>query len=79
MPFYNLFKRVAGLPYFLKKFIAWFLMKFTAEKRLAKQLRALINVDYEGINKLHQRFDAWRVMFDNKWRAKGIDALVAPC
>jgi hypothetical protein len=36
-------------------------------------------LDHEGVNGLYQRWDAWRVVFDNKWREAGIDALVSPC
>lgn len=39
----------------------------------------MVNKDHEGVNALHQRWDAWRVKLDTQWRASGIDALLTPC
>lgn len=39
----------------------------------------MLNKDHEGVNGLHQRWDAWRVNFDEKWRKAGIEALISPC
>lgn len=79
MPFYRLFSFIAGCPQWFKSFAAWFLRTFTSEKRLAKRLVALRNRDYNGVNALHQSWDAWRVRFDEKWAKAGLDGCISPC
>ena len=79
MPFYNLFMLATSLPNFLKRTATYILEKFTSEKRLAERLRSLHDKNHEEINQLYQRWDAWRVAFDNKWREAGISSLVSPC
>lgn len=79
MPFYKLMKFLMLLPNFFRNFIAGFLDRFTSEKRIANRLRGMLDKDHEGINALYQRWDSWRIRFDNKWRAEGIDALITPC
>jgi len=68
-----------ALPNFFRRFIAWFLNKFTCEYRLAKRVEALVDRDHDGVSVLYQKFGLWREMFDEKWRQAGIDALISPC
>lgn len=79
MPYYNLMTNLTFLPDWFKRGLAWFLNKFTNEQRTAKRILALQQKDHEGVNALHQRWDAWRVKLDEQWKAAGIDALLTPC
>lgn len=79
MPFYRLFVLAASLPNWLLKCATWVLVTCTAERRLAHRARALRSLNHEEVNGLHQRWDAWRMAFDDKWRSAGLDALIAPC
>lgn len=56
MPFYKKFLILTSLPNFFRRFISWFLAKFTSEQRLAKRVTALIDKDHDGISDLYLRF-----------------------
>ena len=79
LPMYRKFVLITSLPNFLLRFIKWVLNKFTREQRLAKRLDSLKKFDHDGVSDLYLRFNQWREMFDAKWRAAGIDALISPC
>lgn len=79
LPSYRILVFIAKFPNIIKRFLSWFLLKFTKEQRLAYKLWGTRKRDYVGLNKMYQSREIWKDMIDKRWKEKGIDALISPC
>jgi hypothetical protein len=55
---------IAKFPNWVKRFLSWFMLKFTKEHRLAYKLYATRKRDYVGLNKMYQAREQWKDMID---------------
>ena len=61
---YSKFITLMSLPNWVRKFLAWLVITFTKEQRLAKRISSLMDKNHFEVDELHQRMQKWRADFD---------------